>query len=756
MAKAKILIVEDDPFSVQLLRHNLKNYPAEILPVSATAEDALKIALEYEPDVALVDIYLAGDQTGIEASKAIQDNFDIPIIYLTGYSSEEVFQSAKATDPFGYLLKPFTPKELTVTLDMALYKHSITKELRSSRATLSTTLEALSEAVITTDPEWKAVYANSVAQKWLGLKIGESVDEKLKLSVPQTQTEIPFDPSLFADAHGPVCSLKTATGESFVRVGVFNLPKPSSGYVVVLWDITAEYAEHKEAEGVFDALESLEEGLLLLHPQSEKILFASRGFERMTGWTVGEVKGETLQFLFGSKGDPVFWESAKSALSKGSYFKAERPILNRDGKSLLVQWQISRMAPSHVHNEGQLIVFLRDVTFQRQTEEELRQSQKIEAVGRLAGGVAHDFNNLLSVINSYSDLLTLKLPEGDPLVKYVANIRAAGQRAGELVAKLLTFSRRDAAKPSLLDAQALTDELHKMLRRVIRENIEIAITYGENLPALWADQLQIEQILMNLCVNARDAIAETGRISVKWDAVRLDELNAHKRKVAAGDYLLLSVSDTGSGIDPAILEHIFDPYFTTKSSSKGTGLGLSIVYSIVQQLKGCIEVESEIGKGTTFRMFFPASDRAAKTKTVAPIVSTPEQGNESVLIVEDEESFSDCLQSLLTLHGYKVLVAKDAASAEELFSQALFPVKLLLSDLVLPDRPGHELAATLKKKNPELKIIFITGYDNALQILQDFPYASLVLQKPFSVVSILNKIRDVLDTPQTDQKIQLL
>lgn len=751
MAKAKILIVEDDPFSVQLLRHNLKTYPAEILPVASTAEEALKIALEHEPDVALVDIYLSGESDGLEAARAIQEHYDIPIIYLTGYSSDEVFENAKATDPFGYILKPFTPKELTVTLDMALYKHAIAKELKHSKAVLSTTLESLSEAVITADEEGKIVYANPVAVRWLGAKPGDKLTERVSLT--QAGQPIGLDEKTFASAKGPVCELKTLQGELKVRIGVYALPKSTPGTTVVVWDVTQEYATQKQAQDVLAAMESLEEGLLLLDPQTQKILFASRGFEKMTGWKAADAVGEGPAFLFGTKNAQEFWRHAQEELAKNGFVKAECALVTQAGKELLVQWQISKMKTG---GEEQLMVFLRDVSLNRQMEEELRQSQKIEAVGRLAGGVAHDFNNLLSVINSYADLMTLKVPEGDPLLKYIGNIRTAGQRAAELVGKLLTFSRRDSAKPVMLDVKSLTDDIHRMLRRVIPENIDIKLTYGEGLGSLWADQLQIEQILMNLCVNARDAIKGAGKINVAWQMQSVEGTIAAEKQLTPGNYLVLSVADTGSGIEPAVKERIFEPYFTTKTAGKGTGLGLSIVYGVVKQLKGAIEVDSTVGEGTTFRLYFPASERPAAVRTTSPMVQPPAQGDEHILVVEDEETFAECLQNLLSLHGYKVHHAKDMTAAMQIFDSALYPIKLLISDVVLPGASGQTLAATLKQKDPQLKVIFITGYDNALQVLQDFPHTALVLQKPFSVVSILNKIREVLDNQQNDRKIQII
>jgi two-component system, cell cycle sensor histidine kinase and response regulator CckA len=756
MPRPKILVVEDDPFSVQLLRHNLKKYEAELLPVATTVPDALRIASEHHPDVALIDIYIAGEKEGIAIAEAIQQQLDIPIIFLTGYSSDEVFELAKGRDPFGYILKPYTSKELTVALDMALYKHKVGRQLRQSRQLLDSTLKALHEAVIATDVEWRVSYANSVAEQWLGLTSGTELLPLLKLSAASGSGEIVFDPSLFASAQAPVCRLQLSDRFAYVKISVRPQAGEADGYVVAISDISAQYEKQKDAHTVLSAMESLEEGLIILHPATEKVIYASKGFERICGWRAGDVVGEVPFFLFGAQAATAFWHKARAQVESAGYFKGESVVCTKAGVERLMQWQISRVASTEGSPAGEIIVFLRDISEQRQMEEELRQSQKIEAVGRLAGGVAHDFNNMLSVINSYADLLTLKLPPEDPLLKYVANIRAAGDRAGELVGKLLTFSRRDSAKPALLNVQQITEEMQKMLRRVIRENIHIKLEYRDQLPGLWADQLQIEQIIMNLCVNARDAIAEGGNIKIAWDSIQLSAVDASAKQLTAGRYLCLSVSDSGCGMSPEVLSRIFEPYFTTKASGKGTGLGLSIVYGIARQLKGTVEVESAVGKGTTFRIYMPASDSAAAAASKNVAVAEPAPGHEHILVVEDEENFAECLQSLLSLHGYKVLHARDAKSAEELFRQSLHPIKLLISDMVLPGISGQELAKRLKSEDDGLKVIFITGYENAVNSLQDFPYTALVLQKPFSVVSILNKVREVLDSPQGDKKIQIL
>lgn len=748
MPKPKILIVEDDPFSVQLLRHNLKRYNAEVLPVATNAADALKIAAKHEPDVALLDIYLDGEQDGLEIAKALHDQYDIPIIYLTGYSSEEVFEHAKQTDPFGYLLKPFTPKELKVTLDMALYKHGITKSLKQQQALLSTTLDALYEAVLTIDADRNITYVNPAANLLLGLEVGEKIDEKINLHLPASNQPVALSGEIFGSKKAPVCKLDLPDSSRWVRVCMSELPK--GGEVVVLWDVSSEYETQKTAQTVFKALESITETLLILDPSNDKIIFASSGLEDMAGWPSTEAVGQTPHFLLGPKTHPHFWNDAKLKLRSQSYASYETVIYTKEGKPRLAQWQFSRMK----ENEQLIICMLRDISDYRKMEEDFRQAQKSEAVGQLAGGIAHDFNNLLSVINSYSDLMMMKLEGESPVLKYAQNIRQAGLRAAELVSKLLTFSRREPTKAQLLDVVDLTNDIHKMLRRVIRENIEINLDCPKDLDVILADRLHLEQILMNLCVNARDAISSEGTIDISWRQENLDFAQAKEKHLKQeGNYLCLEVSDSGCGMDEETIERIFDPYFTTKGEGKGTGLGLSIVMGVIKELRGSLQVDSKPGKGTAFSLYFPSTPRDQMKEKLAEVVTAPEGGNEHVLIVEDDPDVADCLDGVLSDRGYKVKCVNSGQDALDYADNCSESINLLITDIMMPKMSGQDLATQLKDKFSDLKLLFITGYDNPIELLKKFPYAAVVLQKPFSVVSILGKIREILQNPQIDKKL---
>jgi nitrogen-specific signal transduction histidine kinase len=395
------------------------------------------------------------------------------------------------------------------------------------------------------------------------------------------------------------------------------------------------------------------------------------------------------------------------------------------------------------------VIIFRDVTLLLQLEEGARQSQKLEAVGRLAGGIAHDFNNLLAIINSFADLLLLKVKAGDPLEKFYRNIRAAGQRGADLVSQLMTFSRRAPATPRLVQLADIVAEAHKMLRPLIRENIELALEVAPNLPLLHMDPGQVEQILVNLCLNSRDAIAENGRIVIQASVRVFSAAEALARDLpGSGEYVQLAVADNGSGIAPDIRGKIFEPFFTTKEVGKGTGLGLAMVYSLVQQSHGHIEVESEPGRGATFSIFLPAATRmAVVAEGPATALMTTPRGHERVLLVEDDGNFADCVKNILEIHGYTVTVARDGAEALEQYRAHQGQIDLLLADQVLPKIPGRRVADELRRQQPDLRVLFMSGYDATDEEMKSNNSHTTRMQKPFSLQALLLRIRSLLDAP---------
>ncbi|MEO7734104.1 MAG: ATP-binding protein [Kofleriaceae bacterium] len=380
----------------------------------------------------------------------------------------------------------------------------------------------------------------------------------------------------------------------------------------------------------------------------------------------------------------------------------------------------------------------------RRSEEQLRHTQKMEAVGRLAGGVAHDFNNILSVILSTSQLLLEDLPAESVMRDDVEQISIAGERGARLTKQLLVFSRQEVIAPTKVDLGVTLNSLNSMLRVMLGEDVELAISSQPHLPAILAGPSHLEQVIMNLTVNARDAMADGGKLVIEASVVELDEaLAASHPGAKPGAYVLLAVRDTGSGMDAATRGRIFEPFFTTKNAGMGTGLGLSIVFGIVQQCAGWIDVDSEVGVGTTFRIHFPIADGVA----VRPALLTrlPTGRGETILLVEDEAQVRHVAHSILARCGYNVLVASGATEALALCEKH-GKIALLVTDVVMPRTSGPELACQLVDRQPDLKTLFMSGYTNDTVFRHGvLASGAAYLQKPLTPMGLATKVRELLD-----------
>ena len=396
-----------------------------------------------------------------------------------------------------------------------------------------------------------------------------------------------------------------------------------------------------------------------------------------------------------------------------------------------------------------VLLLTTDITERRQLEEQLRQAGKMEAVGQLAGGVAHDFNNILTAILGYADLLAADLPAADRRLEDVAEIRKAAQRAAALTRQLLAFSRKQVLEPRVLGLNELVDNMDKMLRPLLGENVELRAAPAGDLHAVRADPNQVEQVILNLAINARDAMPKGGKLTIETANVELDaEYAAHHATVVPGHYVMLAVSDTGTGMDAATQKRIFEPFFTTKDASRGTGLGLSTVYGIVKQSGGSIWVYSEVGKGTTFKIYLPAVDAPAEDLSRAAAPAYGLAGVETILVVEDDDQLLHLAHRALEARGYTVLAADRGAAALEMARRHEGPIHLLLTDVTIPDMDGRTLAATLRAERREMRVLYMSGYaDQAIVhhgvLNPDVAY----LPKPFTTEAIARRVREVLDTP---------
>jgi signal transduction histidine kinase/CheY-like chemotaxis protein len=398
-----------------------------------------------------------------------------------------------------------------------------------------------------------------------------------------------------------------------------------------------------------------------------------------------------------------------------------------------------------------------DITERKQLEQQFQHSQKMEAVGQLAGGVAHDFNNLLTVITGYAVLLTQELPEDDPRRADLNEIVLAVDTAAGLTRQLLAFSRKQVVKPVVLNINSAVTELERMLRRLIGENIDYSTLLDPTLGRVRADSNQIQQILMNLVVNARDAMPNGGKLKVETANAYLDSSYASSHPgVTAGRYIMLSVSDNGMGMDAPTQERIFEPFFTTKAAGKGTGLGLSTVYGVVRQSGGHIWVFSEPGFGTTFKIYMPRVDEQALSKYVEP-EAKPEirPPSESILVVEDNEPVRIMLCRILRALGYKVVEAHDAADALALCKRQGDRIDMLISDVMMPDMSGVDLALELKRSQPHMSVLLMSGYSGTAltrngELRVDLPF----LEKPFNPDTVARKVNEVLRSRDSRPEVE--
>jgi PAS domain S-box-containing protein len=432
---------------------------------------------------------------------------------------------------------------------------------------------------------------------------------------------------------------------------------------------------------------------------------------------------------------------------KDDFHNLEVQWKRKDGNIITALLNGRRVAgPDHAQTYYE--EFAEDITQRRILERQLFQSQKMEAIGRLAGGIAHDFNNLLGVVLGHTEILEEFAGRDRRLQRSVEAIQSATQRAAALTTQLLAFSRKQMVEPRILDLNVAVREIEKLLRRVIGEDIELIIRVQPGAGTIQIDPGQLDQILMNLVVNARDAMPNGGKLIVETSSVALDDSYVGQHLgAAAGPFVLLSISDTGCGMDQETLSHIFEPFFTTKEKGKGTGLGLSTVYGIVKQCGGYIMAYSESGRGTTFKVYFPRVSGVPEAPRASSRRAEIPGGHETVLLVEDETALRELTLGLLETAGYTVLEATNVEDAIRLAESAHHKIDLLLTDVVMPGMDGHELSRRLTSKFPTLKVLYMSGYtDDVIAHRGVLNGGTTLLQKPFGRAGLLGKVRQVLDS----------
>jgi PAS domain S-box-containing protein len=510
-------------------------------------------------------------------------------------------------------------------------------------------------------------------------------------------------------------------------------------------DVTQDAQAHGVQRLQSAALNAAANGIVITD-RAGIIVWVNPAFTRLTGYSAEEAVGRTPRALVKSGvHDAALYEELWTTILAGQVWTGEMTNRRKDGTLYTERQTITPVKGP----DGQILHFIsikQDLSDEKRLEAQFLQSQKMEVVGRLAGGIAHDFNNLLTVINMTADLAAETLRNGDPLREDLAEIRSAGERAASLTRQLLAFSRKQILTPGVLDLGALVQDMSAMLQRLIGEDIQFAVKASDGLGSVKADRGQIEQVIMNLAVNARDAMPGGGKLTIETRDVLIDEstLAAHPG-MHAGPHVMVAVTDTGSGMDDATRARIFEPFFTTKDPGKGTGLGLSTVYGIVKQSGGGVWVYSEPGRGTTFTIYLPRISGPLPAVAAAPR-PTASTGTETILVVEDEAALRMLATRMLRSAGYTVLEAANAEAALLLVQRQKQPVHVLLTDVVMPGLSGRELATQLAGIRPELKVLYTSGYtDDAIFRHGVLDAGAQFIGKPYTKSGLLARLRSLLD-----------
>jgi two-component system, cell cycle sensor histidine kinase and response regulator CckA len=529
---------------------------------------------------------------------------------------------------------------------------------------------------------------------------------------------------------------------------IFHPAGHLTGFLKIVRDLTESQRKAEVLQLRDRAMQAVSQGILITDATQadNPIVYANNGFEHLTGYRTSEVLGRNCRLLQGSATDPDARKQIRDAIAAGKQCDVEILNYRKNGSTF---WNAIHISPVK-DDDGVVQQFIGvqiDVTQRRTLEAQLRQSQKLEAIGQLAGGIAHDFNNLLTIISGYSEILLAVLPPDDVKRASVRAISEAGERAAGLTRQLLAFSSKSVLEPRVLDLNGVVIDTEKMLRRLIGEDVTLTTVLDPHLNRVKVDKGQIGQVLMNLSVNARDAMPKGGTLTIETRNKTLDSAYTDQyMDIVPGSYVLLTVSDSGSGMTSEVKSRLFEPFFTTKGVGKGTGLGLAVVHGIVKQSNGQIGVYSELGLGTSFKIYLPAANQdVGLTSDVANVIRQL-PGTESILLVEDEDSVRELAVLVMQAHGYTVTAAANGKEALRIASGYNGEIDILLTDVVMPEMSGPQLADTLKPRFPRMKVLYVSGYTDDAVVRQGILQSEVAfLEKPYSPRTLLSKVRQVLE-----------
>lgn len=732
MELIRILLIEDDTIDqLAFKRHIEKEKLTFQLEIVKSLGEA-KAALTSRAFDIIISDYNLGDGTALEVCKIARGT---PLVITTGAGNEEIAVRAMKSGAYDYMIKDAERnylKVLPLTIQKAAHSHRADKQMKM----LLHAIMHINDSVYITDVSGQILFANQAFSEMYRYAADEIIGKPASL--------------LGADGKEGECRHTRKDGsEFFVSLSKSRVEESGgqTAIVVVARDITeqmkSEEALRASEEKYREFFDEDLAGAYVANPDG-KLVACNPSFARIFGFvSVEEALKFNLIALYPKSKRFADIRDLVRLNKKLEHYESE--MRGRDGTAV----QVIQNVMGKFSERGELLElkgYIFDNTRHKLLEEQLRQAQKMESIGTLAGGIAHDFNNILAIIMGHAHILMKGNPELIGKANSVETINRAVQRGAKLVKQILTFARRDEIVFEPTNINHLLEELHKMLTETFPKMIDFSLKLDQGLPLTIADPNQIHQVLLNLCVNARDAMPNGGTLTLETELTRGMFLRERYPDAHEHLYACIRVSDTGTGMPPEILTKMFEPFFTTKEIGKGTGLGLAVVYGVTKSHRGFVDVTSEVDKGTTFTLYFPIRRRELEVETIIqPFAAAEINGSETILVVEDEAMLLELVKGILESKGYTVLSAVDGVEAIEIYSQRKEEIGLVLTDLGLPRVDGWEAFKRMKEINPEVKVIFASGYiDHALRSKLLNAGAKDLVGKPYMPEEILNRVRELI------------
>lgn len=805
MTQASVMVVEGDRVAALGIRTQLQRAGFVVPAIVSYGEDAVHQATEIRPDLVLMNVHLRGEMGGLEAARRLQSESDIPVVYLLSSTDPDTQQHVESAATYGYVSRPLEEQELRATIEMALYKHSVNRELGAQTARVEQTRAALrlvgllmhdackgqgprlllrtacrEVADIFAAPHAVAVLLEQ--QAGTAHLIGEfalsgqrrSLDANVEIDgtpllqhalardEPWVIEDMEQDPHVSWVTHRlPKDNVYSALILPLVNEGEvigglaltaarrcgFGKEDMALGWMVVsqLAAAIAHVQQVEERSRLSAAVEQMAEAVMITD-LSGKIVYANRAAEQMSGYAERELLGHTPHLVRSDEGTQETCQEMWATVRTGQMWRGQ--LINRKREGTLYTAEVS-VTP--LHDEAGTVTHYvgveREIMGAPVDGQGTHPAREMEGMSQLASVIAHDLNNLLTAINGNASLLLYEEPNSAEVSEMAQAILDAGRRAADLTHQLLISSHKPVAEPHTLCLNDVIGGMHDTLQHTAGESISLQIRLAPYLGPSRIDASLVQELVANLAANARDAMPHGGQLTIRTASVTLREAsNAYGLRAGPGEYVMLSVEDTGIGMSENVQQHLFEPFFTTKSRGEGRGLGLVTVHRIVQQCNGTIEVESTEGQGTTVRIYLPSARAHRQTRELPELRAPGQRGRETILLVEDDDSIFELTQRVLARSGYTLLTARDGLEAEQVAASHQGQIDLLLTDLTMPRMDGKTLAQRLTRERPGLKILLMSGYAGAVpsgdgRSMEDMAF----VQKPFRPRDLIQKIRSVLD-----------